>query len=84
MTLQEIEAVIHNQNSLNGIKVTYMKSNKNGNKTIFCECLPASFTDVMGRRKIYIGWYRYPVYEDLRVLKYFKCQQFYHKGSVCV
>lgn len=43
MTLQETETAICSQNNLNVIKVTFIRSNQNGNNTIFCECWALCF-----------------------------------------
>ena len=37
----------------------------------------------MNAKRIYIGWKRFPVYEDLNALKCFNCQQFHHKSDNC-
>lgn len=33
--------------------------------------------------KVYIGWERCPVFEDLDVLRCFNCQAFHHKQQEC-
>lgn len=34
-------------------------------------------------KKVYIGWERLPIYEDLSVLRCFNCQHYQHKTSEC-
>lgn len=83
MTEDEIEECIKQQNNLCGASVTYIRQNKNLLKTIFCECSPSAFVKVMKMKKLYIGWERYLVYENLEILRCFRCQSFYHKQKDC-
>lgn len=84
MNVDDIQKSIENQNDTNGIvKVTYIKTNKNGSKTIYCECCSSSFKTIMETGKINIGWERYSIYEDLSVLRCFKCQAYHHKMNDC-
>lgn len=81
---EEIEECITQQNLINGtIKVTYIKTNKNGQKTAFCNCSPRAYRDIVKLKKINIGWERYPVYEDIDIPRCFKCQGFFHKMNNC-
>lgn len=41
------------------------------------------FSKLMNLKKVYINWQRYAVYEDLSVVRCFKCQQYYHKSENC-
>ncbi|KAG5883488.1 hypothetical protein JTB14_013132 [Gonioctena quinquepunctata] len=82
--MEEIDKVLHDQNNINGdIKINYIKKNKKVDKIIHCECSSASFKNLIGRGKVYIGWERYPVYEDLEVLRCYKCQEFHHSQQEC-
>lgn len=84
MSKEEIEKSIYEQNKIrDGIQVTYVGVNKKGTKTIYCECESSSFEAVMSLKKIYIGWERYAVYEDLTVIRCFNCQEFHHKKEHC-
>lgn len=84
MTMEEIGKALYDQNNITGeIKVTYIKKNKKGDKTIYCECSSASFKNLIEKGKVYIGWERYPVFEDLDVLRCFKCQAFHHRQQEC-
>lgn len=84
MTTENIEKKILEQNQLaEGVKVTYVQKKRSGSKTIFCDCSPSAFNKLINMKKIYIGWERYPVYENLDVPRCFQCQGFYHKKSDC-
>lgn len=66
------------------MEITYIKRNKkNGLCTIYGECKPSLFHKFMAVKKIYIGWERYPIYEDLSINRCFKCQEHYHKSDKC-
>lgn len=41
--------------------------------------IPGAIWCLMSRKKVYIGWEHYPVYEDLSVLRCYKCQAYNHK-----
>lgn len=84
MTEEEIKKCIFEQNQVDGeVKITYIRRNKNGSMTIFGECSAAAFRALMSAGKLYIGWGRYPIYEDLSILRCFRCQEFHHKQQVC-
>lgn len=83
MTMENIEKCINEQNQLTGVKVTYIKNQKNGLQTIFCECAPKAFKKLIDMKKIYIGWQRYPIYENLDIPRCFQCQEYYHKKANC-
>ena len=84
MKAEDIEKSILEQNQLTeGVKVTYVQKKKSGIKTIFCDCSPSAFRKIINMRKIYIGWERYPVYENLDIPRCFQCQEFYHKKTDC-
>lgn len=85
----ELERVIKTQNEMiitenESFKVSFIKSFKaKGYKTAFAECSPRLFQILLQNKKIFIGWERYSIYEDISVLKCYKCQQFHHKSNVC-
>lgn len=85
LTVDQLEESIRNQNSFitedDTFTITYIK--ETNNKTIFAECCPGLFRKIMFQKKIYIGWERYPVYENLSVKQCFKCNGFYHNSEVC-
>lgn len=86
---QQIARSIMEQNHIledqSNIKITFIrKSNRNtGLSTIFGECSPTVFQRLMNLKKIYIHWQRYPIYENLDIVRCFKCQQHYHKLDKC-
>lgn len=84
----ELESSIRSQNSWiqqeDGLKVTYIKKTKGGkSSTIFIECEAKLFHKMMDVKKVYIDWERYPIYEDLDVMRCFHCQGFFHKSDNC-
>lgn len=85
---KDIESMIKKQNPFIAeeyFKVTYIRSFKTRkDKTVYAECSPKLFHLFMERRKIYMGWERFPVYENISVLKCFRCQQYNHKFSDCL
>lgn len=81
---EKIEKCLKKQNDLIGdVKVTFIRKNKDGTKTIICECMPNTFHQIMKLKKLCIGWERYAVYEDLTIPKCFNCQEFFHKQHEC-
>lgn len=82
--IEEIESSVKKQNNFFGeedeLKITYIKKGQKSS-TIFGECSPNLFQKIMNHKKIFIGWQRYPVYEDLSIPKCFKCQGYYHKNN---
>lgn len=34
-------------------------------------------------KKMYIGWERYPVYEDIGLIRCYNCQEYNHKSNRC-
>lgn len=85
MSEDEIKRSIFEQNHVEGdMDITFLRKNRNSSVTIFGECSAAAFKSLMNISKIYIGWGRYPVYEDINVLRCFKCQQFHHKQKNCL
>lgn len=56
---------------------------KNKKSNIIVECSPDIFHKFMMYKKIYIGWERLPVYEDINVQRCFKCQEYTHKAKDC-
>lgn len=82
---KEIEESIVEQNNLpqGSITVKYVRKEKSGLKTIFCECSIQSFHKIMAEKRIFIGWERLLVYEDLDIPRCYRCQGFYHKSNNC-
>lgn len=84
----EIEESLRKQNSWitleDQLHVTYIGKNRNRDtSTVFIEVSPGLFSKMISFKKVYIGWERYPVFEDLDIMRCFKCQGFYHKGGSC-
>lgn len=69
-------------NTNDELKITFVKEMKDF-CTVFGECSPSLFHKFMTVRKVFIGWERYPVYEDIGVTRCFKCQEPYHKSNNC-
>lgn len=66
------------------LEVTFIRRNpKNKVCTIFMECSPKLYHNLMVTKKIFIGWERYPVYEDVSISRCFNCQEHYHKTEGC-
>lgn len=84
---QQIAKSIMEQNEImeseDNLKITYVKKFKNGTSIVFGECSPNIFRKLMTLKKVYINWQRYPVYEDISIIRCFKCQQHYHKQDAC-
>lgn len=82
----ELENAIKEQNSFinenDEINITYVHTKQN-KSTIFAECSPNLFAKIIYNKKLYIGWERYPVYEDLGISRCFKCQSYNHKSKNC-
>lgn len=84
LTAEDIDKCIIEQNEILGeIKTTYIRNTKKGVKTVYCECSVIAFNQIMQKKKLCIGWERFPVYEDLDIPRCFKCQGFYHKKENC-
>lgn len=86
--IEELEQIIRQQNTWiekdDKINLTYMKRVKRLNtSTIFFECCPKLYWKIMDQKKIFIGWERYVVYENLNISRCFKCQEYYHKSERC-
>lgn len=87
-TKDEFESQLKKQNSIftddEYFKITYIRAfqNKTTN-TIYAECSPTLFQNLMLVKRIYLGWERLPVFEDISVLKCFNCQLYHHKGNDC-
>ena len=86
--IDELEIDIRKQNrwiqANDEFKVTYIKKyTRKRSSTIFLECVPEMYFKAMNMSRICIGWERYQVYEDLNVLRCFKCQGFNHKSDNC-
>lgn len=84
MTPEQIDRCIAEQNGITGdVRTTYIGKTKKGVRTVYCECSPAAFGQIMEKQRLCIGWERFPVYEDLDVPRCFKCLGFYHKKENC-
>lgn len=84
MSDDEIADSIKSQNQVKGdVKVVHIRKKGSGLKTVFCECTPDSFARLMSMRRVFIGWKRYSVYEDLDIQRCFQCQGYYHKRAAC-
>lgn len=82
--VEEIQEKIREQNNIEGnLSVTFVKRNKKGSSTVYCECSPIAFNKIMASKKIYIDWERYPVFEDLEAPRCYQCQGFYHRKQNC-
>lgn len=83
-----VKARIREQNNFiedtDRLQINYIKLNRRTeNYTIYGSCSAGLFHKFMAAEKIYIGWNRYPIYEDISIPRCFKCQGFYHKNSEC-
>ncbi|CAG9760317.1 unnamed protein product [Ceutorhynchus assimilis] len=83
-----VESHIREQNHFintdDELDVTFLKKNKkNDTYTILGECSPTLFHKFMSIKRIFIGWERYPIYEDITIQRCFKCQEFFHKNDEC-
>lgn len=87
LSKEEFEFQLRKQNFISDeeyFKVTYIKGyTEKKTRTIFAECSPKIFHELMYNQKIYLGWNRYSVYEDINVLQCYRCQFFHHKSSDC-
>lgn len=87
MTNEEFEDCIKTQNSFlnneDNIKVTYVKKSKSDKRIIFAECCGSTFSKLLEHKKVYIGWERCPIYEDLSISKCKICYAYDHKDSSC-
>lgn len=83
----EIENSIRKQNKYieesDEIKVTYIKKTDTKGTLVFAECSSRLFNKIMYYKKIYIGWERYPVYEDISLPQCYHCYGYYHKNKDC-
>lgn len=82
----ELESCIREQNQFidqkDELKVTFLRKVRD-RYTIFAECSSSLFQRFMNVGKVFIGWERYPVYEDISVTRCFNCQEPFHKGDSC-
>lgn len=65
------------------IEVKYIKLQKNKTYTIFIEVNGSAFRKIIQHKKLNIGWDRCSVYEDISILRCFKCGQYGHKSGQC-
>lgn len=84
----EVEDALRKQNTWidtnDKLTITYIKKiKKNNTLTIYLECSARLFHKAIEYKKVYLGWQRYPVYEDLSVQRCFTCQGFFHKNTSC-
>ncbi|CAG9769710.1 unnamed protein product [Ceutorhynchus assimilis] len=83
---EELEDQICQQNEImdrQNIKINYIRTTRDHKKTIFAETSPELFRRLIQMKKIYVGWQRLPIYEDLTLMKCFKCQEYNHKRDQC-
>lgn len=85
----EIENIIRKQNNWieesDLMNVIYIKKILTKNtSTIFIECSPSFYHKAMKAGKIFMGWQRYPIYEDLSLPRCYNCQGYHHKSANCV
>lgn len=85
---EQLEKSIREQNQFieetDELGVTYIKqSNKNNVCIIYGECSSTLFHKFMAAKRIFIGWERCSIYEDVSIARCFKCQQHYHKSGTC-
>ncbi|KAG5898896.1 hypothetical protein JTB14_000144 [Gonioctena quinquepunctata] len=87
MSEEEIENCLREQNSFieetGYIKVTFIKRNRIEKQTIFAECTGEIFSKIMDARKVFLGWERNPVYEDLTKPRCERCFAYDHKEANC-
>lgn len=89
LDIEQINKCLREQNKfikeIDDLEITYIKHNKNNSLcTIYGECNASLFHRFMAMTKVFIGWERYPVYEDLSIMRCFKCQELYHKSDKCL
>lgn len=82
-----IEQKIINQNDLEllneTLTITYISERPNKKTIIYAEVSPTVFRTLISRKKLYIGWERFPVYEDITINRCHKCQSYGHKQHRC-
>ncbi|CAG9819967.1 unnamed protein product [Phaedon cochleariae] len=87
MNKEEIEECSMKQNQFIGpdddINVTFMKQINSGKQIIFAECSGTTFPKLMNFKRIYVGWERCPVYEDLNIPRCKTCHAYDHKDTNC-
>lgn len=65
-------------------KITFIKQIRNKQtSTLFGECSPNLFQKLMTIKKVYIGWERYAIYEDIPIQRCFQCQEYSHRITNC-
>lgn len=83
----EIEKGLRNQNKFitpeDYFKITFTTKNRSGNTLIFAECSGDLFKKFMVEKKVFVGWERCPVYEDLMIPKCKRCNAYDHKEINC-
>lgn len=67
---------------MKGLKVvhTYMRGERT---TVILETTPDAYQQIMEKSKLYIGWQKCPVYEDLNVGICYKCCGYNHNSKRC-
>ena len=86
--LEEVSAALKNQNSIecetNDFKVLHIHKLKNkDSKTIYLETSPIIFQRLLARKKVFIGWQRCRIYEDLNINRCFNCNGYGHSAKNC-
>lgn len=89
---EEIETKIKSQNedifeTSSNIEVTYIKEFKNKrdqiNYTVYAEVDGNTYQRIIKAEKIYLGWDRCRVYDNVNILRCFNCNGFNHKAIHC-
>lgn len=83
----EIEKCLREQNSFiketDYMKVTFILRTSKGKQIIFAECSGELFSKMMDAKKVFLGWERNPVYEDLMIPRCKRCFAYDHKEANC-
>ena len=85
---EDVETCLRDQNQFindsEELKINFIKTNKRKRtQTIYGECNATLFKKFVNKGKVFLQWERYPIYEDLDILRCFKCQEFFHKSNNC-
>lgn len=84
---EELEQIIKHQNFQNmnsDVRVQYIMNIKKKNTyTVFAELDPKTFSETMKLGKLYIGWQRCRVFEDINLRRCQNCNGYNHSSSKC-
>ncbi|KAG5863727.1 hypothetical protein JTB14_017928 [Gonioctena quinquepunctata] len=87
MNEKEIEKCLREQNTFiketDYIKVTFILRTSKEKQIIFAECSGELFSKMMDAKKVFLGWERNPVYEDLMIPRCKRCFAYDHKEANC-